>query len=187
MKPIIACACLFGAAATFAGGEDKPVYRDAATHDQLALELRKMERRDPMRNREAVTGADPSKVNRPVDLLKQSDMISFGGYATLVPKRAILSVPQNYQRYLTLEPGAKIIGWRDFYRKNRNWITTIEVVRAEAEGNQKMPEKTLEKVAKSTNLVVATCHGGPISVLPLKEDAEDLETAGTGDTEKKDS
>lgn len=174
MKPIIRYACLFVgfAAVAGAGEKDKPVYRDAATHDQLALELRKMQNRDPMKNREAVTGEDPSKVNRPVDLLEQSDIISFGGVATLVPKRAILAVPDNYQRYLKLDPQARFIGWSDFFARNRGWISTIEVSRVEAEGNKPLPEETYEQIAKSTNLVVATHRGGPISVLPLKQPEE---------------
>ncbi|MCH7225781.1 hypothetical protein [Haloferula sp. A504] len=174
MKAIIRHACLIAGCISIAGAaeKDKPVYRDAATHDQLALELRKMQNRDPMKNREAVTGEDPSKVNRPVDLLEQSDIISFGGFATLVPKRAILSVPDNYRRYMTLDPKARIIGWADFLSRNRGWISTIEVSRIEAEGNKPLPEETSEQIAKSSNLIVATHRGGPISVLPLKQPEE---------------
>lgn len=168
--------------ALVAGAEPKkPVYRDAATHEELANKLSRIQQKDPMLKRRVVEGEDPSVVHRPADLLKQSDIISFGGYATLVPKRAILSAPADYQKLLKLQPGAKIIGWKDFFSRNRAWITTIEVTRAEAEGNQVLPEATQEKVSKSRNLVVATCFGGPISVLPAKEPVETVSVDATSE------
>lgn len=158
-------------------GVKRLAFRDAATHEQLSRTLRKAEAKDPMKNMTPVEGEDPSKVNRPVDLMEQSDIICFRGFATLVPKRAILATPENYKRYLTLEPGAKFVPWRDFYARNRGWITTVEVSRVQAEGNKKFSDETTEQIGKSSNLVVATLKGGPISVLPLKEPED--ETAST--------
>jgi hypothetical protein len=149
--------------------QPKPVFRDAATHEELVLALRKAEQNDPMKVLPQSQGGDPSKVNQPLNLLEQSDIICFGDKATLVPKRAILSAPAKHKDRLALQPGVKIIGWSDFYVLNRGWITTVEVTRAQAEGNAALPEETQERIGKSTNLVVATYMGGPISVLPLKE------------------
>ena len=56
--------------------------------------------------------------------------------------------------------------------QNRGWITTVEVSRVQAEGNLAIAEETRERIGKSMNLVVATYMGGPISVLPLKEEAK---------------
>ena len=144
-------------------------FRDAATHDQLSLSLRKFQQRDPMKKLEVVEGEDPSKVNIPQDLLEQSDIISFGGYATLVPKQAILAAPPRVVKYLKLEPGTKFIGWSEFYAKNRGWITTVEVSRSQAQGRMEIAEETRDRIGKSTNLVVATLMGGPISVFPYKD------------------
>jgi hypothetical protein len=158
------------------GKPSKPVFRDAVTHEQLAQALRKAEQRDPMRKLKPSEGADPSKVNQPQNLLEQSDIISFGGVATLVPKRAILSSPSGVQDRLKLEPGARIVGWADFYAANRGWITTVEVSRVQAEGNKPIAEETQDRISKSRNLVVATYLGGPISVLPLKEPEDESQT-----------
>ena len=62
---------------------------------------------------------------------------------------------------------------------NRGWISTIEVTRVEAEGNQALSEETQERVAKSRKLVVATCFGGPISVLPVKKPVETVSVETT--------
>lgn len=154
-------------------------FRDAATHDQLVQSLRKIQNKDPMKKLESIEGEDPSKVNVPANLLERSDIICFGGYATLVPKRAILRAPARFERYLELKPGAKIVGWSDFYAKNRGWITTVEVSRDQAKGAAAIAEKTEERIGKSSNLVVATLMGGPISVFPpqKEEETEQTETA----------
>ena len=146
----------------------QPVMHDPATHEQLAQALRQAEQKDPMKNLPVSKGEDPLALNPVKDLISQSDIISFQGVATLVPKRAILQIPKNYRDRMALQPGAHIVGWSDFYAINRGWITTVEVSRTQAEGNIDLPEETHKLLSKGGNLVVATFMGGPISVLPLK-------------------
>jgi hypothetical protein len=42
----------------------------------------------------------------------------------------------------------------------------------QAEGNKALAEEVSSRIGKSSNLVVATYQGGPISVLPLKAPVE---------------
>jgi hypothetical protein len=177
MKAILPILCLAApiAAAQGAGSAaetPKVRFRDAATHEQLAIKLRKAELIDPMDKLEPAKGEDPSKVNQPTDLLESSDVISFGGVATLVPKRAILSAPAAVKERVGLKKGVRIVGWLEFLSLNRGWITTVEVTRVQAEGNKEIAEEIRDRIAKSSNLIVATYMGGPISVLPLKEEAK---------------
>lgn len=150
--------------------------RDAATHDQLALSYRQAAQLDPMRDMQPAKGVDPSVVNRPKDIISESDVICYNGTATLVPKRAILHLPAAMQSRLKFQPGAKLMSWLDFHAMNRGWITTVEVSRVQAEGNEALKEEVSTRIGKSSNLVVATYMGGPISVLPLKVPVE-TETA----------
>ncbi|GAA5483155.1 hypothetical protein [Haloferula sargassicola] len=159
-----------------AASDQKPVWRDAATHEQLDAQLTEFRQHDPMSRLEAVTGQDPTKINQPVDLLEQSDIISFGGFTTLVPKQAILTVPDDYKAMLEMKPGNQIVGWAEFYARNRGWITTVEVTRVQAEGNEALAKEKREAIEKSSNLVVAVYKGGPISVLPLKVDPASVVT-----------
>ena len=53
----------------------------------------------------------------------------------------------------------------------------MEVSRPQAEGNVPIDPKIAESIAKSSNLVVATYQGGPISVLPPKAPAENDKSA----------
>ena len=145
-----------------------PVMRDAATQEQLVLALRKADQVDPMKHLPVAKGEDPSVINRPLDLLSQSDILCFGGIATLVPKHAILQLPETCRERLKIEPGAKIVGWADFFAANRGWITTVEISRSQAEGKEAIAEDTRKLLSKCLNLVVATYQGGPISLLPPK-------------------
>jgi hypothetical protein len=155
---------------------DKPHFADAPSSEEINKAYQKSSRRDPMKTLEKIPGEDPTKVNQPVNLLEQSDIVCFGGVATLVPKRAILTIPAKYKECLKLKPGSKIVGWSEFFAVNRGWITTVEVSRVQAEGNQPLAKETAERISKSGNLVVATFLGGPISVLPLKQPEAKTET-----------
>lgn len=158
---------------------ETPAMQDAATHQQLSQTIRKGAQEDPMKVLKPTTGVDSSVTNRPKSILAQSDIVCFGGHATLVPKRAILQIPKNFADRIRLQPGAKLQGWSDFYALNRGWITTVEVSRTQAEGNDPLAEETQRQLSKSGNLVVATYRGGPISVLPLKTPEAPATTAAT--------
>lgn len=146
--------------------------QDASTHAQLSVAHSKAAQTDPMRNMVPAKGPDPSLISPPKDLIANSDIICFGGFVTLVPKRAVLGIPKNLADRLKFQAGSKIISWADFYAKNRGWITTVEVSRVQAEGNKPMAEEDYKRIGKSTSLVVATYQSGPISVLPLKVPVE---------------
>ncbi|MES2996137.1 MAG: hypothetical protein V4733_04930 [Verrucomicrobiota bacterium] len=176
MKLPLAFLVLSTALPAFLHAGEKTVMRDAATHEDLVKKLKSTETVDPMKRMKASSGADPSKKNQPEDILNRVDFICFNGAATLVPKRAIISVPENLKSRLILTSNTPITHWPDFYIRNRGWITTIEVSRAQAEGKEPFPAETTERIAQSTNLVIAMFQGSPISVLPLK--TPPVETTG---------
>ena len=144
-----------------------PVMRDAATHEQLALQLRKAQQEDPMLRLPTCQGEDPAR-KQPQNLLSQSDILCFGGIATLVPKRAILLLPKIMAKRNEFTEGAALMGWAEFYAQNRGWITTVEVSRLQAEGTLPLDADVTQRLKDGTRVVVATYQGGPISVLPLK-------------------
>lgn len=172
---------LFACAATVLPGMAQPPVparqmRDVASQQDVLLERRKALKSDPMKHLAVATGEDPSKANRTTDILADSDIISFRGMATLVPKRAILQTPQTYAGYVRMQPGAKFVSWSEFYAANRGWITIVEVRREQAEGNEPVAEETQKFLSTNRNLVVATFKGGPISVLPLKKPVSETAT-----------
>jgi len=149
--------------------EEKGGMRDAATHEELSKRLLIDQKNDPMKQmRPASNDQDPSMVNPPRDFISQSDILCFGGYATFVPKRAVIQKPQKLADRFALAKNCKIISWPAFMQLNRGWITTLEVSRSQAEGKMPFSEEVQKMMEKSTNVVVATYQGGPISVLPLQ-------------------
>ncbi|MBC8127021.1 MAG: hypothetical protein H8M99_07745 [Gloeobacteraceae cyanobacterium ES-bin-144] len=142
--------------------------RDASTHEELSQKLRMNEQNDPMRKLTPAKGPDPLKANPPKSMLSESDVLCYNGVMTLVPKRAVLKIPNNMLDRMKYQRGAKLLSWKDFYALNRGWITTVEVSRSQAEGNAQIAEDAKKRMVDSGNLIVATYQSGPISVLPVK-------------------
>lgn len=146
-------------------------FRDAATHESLLPLFKKAQQSPPASKFTPSEGEDPTVTNRPSNLIERSDVISFNGHTTLIPKHAIIQTPANYKdRINNHVPGNRIVTWGGFYPVNRGWITTVEVSRLQAEGKEPISPEIVEMYSKSRNLVVATFKGGPISVLPPKEE-----------------
>lgn len=151
----------------------KTVMRDVITHAELVKKLREAEASDPMKKMPQSQQTDPAKSNVSTDILKDSDFLCFNGKATLVPKRAILSLPENLKPRTVLQPNVPFVSWADFFAANRGWITAYEVSRKQAEGREDFPEETKKTIAESGTVIIATFKGGPISVLPLKPEVTD--------------
>jgi len=142
---------------------------DAATNESLAKKYRAVSLEDPMKKFEATKGEDPSVVNKVGNLLENSELVTFNGQTTLVPKNAIIKIPEKFAGRINKHiEGAKIVGWLDFLSTNRGWITTIEVTLAQAKGEVPVSPDLMETASKSGNLLVAVLQGGPISVIPPK-------------------
>ncbi len=153
---------------TASSNAEPPAMTDVSTYAQIVAAKRRAEQADPMKHM-APSNIENPAVNRPKDILTESDVLCYQGMATLVPKRAILQIAKNYEGRVGIQPGARIVGWKDFYAANRGWITTVEVNWKQAAGNLAISEDTRKVMSRSGNMVVATYMGGPISVLPPKE------------------
>ena len=148
-----------------------PVFRDAATHQSLVPILREASGNDPMKKLEKSEGADPAKENQPQNLIESSDLISFQGLTTLVPKRAIMQLPEKFKdRINNHTPGNRVVGWLEFHAMNRGWITTVEISRSQAGGREALAEDLSEQLTKSKNMVVTVLDSGPISSMPYRGD-----------------
>ena len=144
--------------------------RDVATHDSLANTLRLAQGMNPLADYKAVKSEEATEVYQPASLIGSSDIISFNGLTTLVPKRAVLAIPDAMKNRIGNHvAGNRVVHWKEFLFANRGWITTVEVSRAQAEGRQRLPEAMTERISEATQLMVATYQGGPISVLPPME------------------
>jgi hypothetical protein len=151
-------------AAQTAPAPARPPMRDVVTHDDIVEASRQSKEKNPPPVFKPLEGEDPSVVNRPKDLLARSDIFSYLGQATLVPKKSVLHFPKELESRGGLKEESKFVPWIDFYAANRAWIRTVPVSRAQAEGREPMDEATVKSFAKEKRLVVATYQEGPISV-----------------------
>lgn len=153
-----------------------PVFRDAATNKSLSAHG--AARENPiagLRSAQPPEEAMNSKAYKPESIIARSEVIHRGKLATLVPKRAVLHLPADLRGSVGLPEGVQLISWAEFFKMNRNWIRTLEVTRAQAEGEIALSEETVESFKESRHLIVATYQTGPISVMPLKEEPEEPE------------
>ena len=163
-----------------AGGEKK--IRPRMTHEELSklqrpknpeLEGRTVKLADLKRNNVI---EDPEKAaeaaKRRESLVKRSTIVSGGASWTLVPRGAVLSIPDRFSDRVNGERNGKLVSWRDFYAKNNRWIRLLPVTIEQATGENPFTPEYLESLQKTGLLVVAVCKGGPISVHLPKEGDE---------------
>jgi hypothetical protein len=143
--------------------------RDTATHDQLSQSLRMVQQRDPIHDLGPAIGKteeDPSKPLASRDLIKDSTILCYRGYLTLVPKRAVLHLPEALKDRFEAKDKVKVVSWNGFFQVNRGWIRAVEVTREQAMGQAPMSEEVVKSFQEGNSAVIATFKGGPISVLP---------------------
>jgi hypothetical protein len=179
LKGICVLAVVAAMPAGLQGAERAPeakVMRDVATHDSI-VETGRIAREEAAKQElkqqqeHALKPVPPELRPKPPEkrsLLAVSDVICFNGLATMVPKRSVLHVPKNLTDRIGMQDGARFVDFQEFISKNRAWLTSSAVTRAQAEGNEPMSEGVVKSFAKETRIVVATYYEGPISVLPLK-------------------
>lgn len=168
-------------AAGSAGGEPVPetnaaagVTRDTATMTEpvkgetLANRLRIANQNDPIRKLGPRAGKpeDPAPRFARRDLIKESAVLSRGALMTLLPKRALLHLPDSLNDTAVVKEGAILVSWQEFLKSNRSWIRTVEVSRERATGQKPFSLEEAEALRSSGRVVVATFQGGPIAVLP---------------------
>jgi hypothetical protein len=161
----------FGIVVQFSQGQTstRPPMLVAPTNEQLIVKLKESDQQtQPSKASKLSSAVDPATGNEPQGLIESSEILCYGGVLTLVPKRAVLQIPKNLANRLKEQPNIKIVNWDEFYAANRNWITTVEVNREQAEGKQSLPKDMSLSIVKSGNVVIATCEGNPVSVLPAK-------------------
>lgn len=164
----------------------KPAFRDAATNETLVQKYKEVSTKGPLKKFKEATGEDASVKNKVENLLDNSDFITFNGNTTLVPKNALIQIPEKYKnRINNHKPGSKIISWSDFYTINRGWISTVEVNLAQARSEKSISPELLDTLNKKGNLVIAVLKNGPISIVPPKPSAEPAAEKSTDDSKSK--
>lgn len=145
--------------------------RDSITDDELAaIKSKHKIKYNELFKPTGVPVSPPRK-----DLYASSLILSDGVNHTLLPKRAIVFLPEKYQRRVVEEPVGKLILWPDFQKLNATWIRPLEVTLPAAKGDEPIAEAVRKQFESGFHVIVSVYRKSPISLMPLKEPAE---TAG---------
>lgn len=148
-------------AALATGAIAGPAVMPRITPEQLA----KLQQSSPMTQMEHPAG-DEAKVTRPEDesIVKQSVILHDGKNWTLVPKGAVVYMPEAMKARVDAKPVGTLLSFLEFTTRNRSWITTNEVSFNQAAGTETLPAERADFWSKQDKVVIAVHQGGPISV-----------------------
>lgn len=97
------------------------------------------------------------------NILDNSYFITFKDHSCIVPKGAVVFVPENLKPYITSTPVFALQRWSEVYRRNRDTLITIEVTLNQAAGAEKIESQKLEKAKKTGKIVISVVNGFPTS------------------------
>lgn len=155
-SPLFLLASLAGAALA------APVITDRITPEEIA----QRRKASPVAALQQAAAGKDAAVARPGEesLIAQSDILADGHNWTLVPKSAVLHVPQTLANRVGAKPLGRLLSWTDFLTVNRGWLFTEEITFDQAAGKTPIPPSRTEFWKKNGKVIVAVHLGGPISV-----------------------
>ncbi len=133
-------------------------------------ELAKLQQNNP-RTLLQTPAKGETNVSRPEDqsIIKQSAILVDGSHWTLVPKGAVIFLPEAMKSRVDAKPAGTLLAWTAFLARNQAWITTTDVSFEQATGKKPLQPEHVAFWAKQDKVVIATHQSGPISVRVKKE------------------
>ena len=110
-------------------------------------------------------------VRRPDDqsIINQSTILHDGTNWTLVPKGAVIFLPEAMKSRVDVKPAGTLLPWTEFLARNQAWITTNDISFDQAAGKKPLQAERVAFWAKQDKVVIAVHQGGPISVCASNE------------------
>jgi hypothetical protein len=132
-----------------------PAFVQSATAEELLA----------LRDAKPFGGGVPRDSSRRVyDLAEMSDFIAVSGRTVIVPKGAILHVPERLRASVVAAPQGKLLAWQEFLAGNIALVSTLEITLEEASGAEPIAPERLETAIRSDRMIVAVLRGNPTSV-----------------------
>lgn len=110
-----------------------------------------------------------------IDINKITDVLSSGGYSTVIPKRSVLHLPVGLESKIARKSNQKYSSFSEFYKRNQNWIFKMELTMAEARGDKAINKEKLDRAKKLGKLVLAVHRGHPIAVRTPKKSTNEAQ------------
>jgi hypothetical protein len=133
-------------------------------------DLAKLQQHSPMTRLQ--TPAEGEAVVSPANdqsIVKQSIILNDGKHWTLVPKGAVIFLPEAMKSRVNGKPVGILLTFTDFLTRNHAWVATNEVSFKQAAGSEQLPAESTTFWAKQDKVVIAVHQNGPISVRVANE------------------
>lgn len=114
------------------------------------------------------------------DLYANSVLISDGKNHTLVPKEAVIFVPEHLSGRIVEERVGKLIVWPEFYETNSRWLRAKEVSYETAKGDDPLSEEEMDVIRLGNAIVVSVYNQFPISMKVPERPSEGSLAGETG-------
>ena len=143
--------------------------KDRVTGEELAA--RRMASASPVSTL-AQPGKEANRVVRPSQesIINQSVILTDGTNWTLVPRGAVLHIPEAHKGKVGGRPVGNLLSWKRFVGLNRSWVSAEEVTLRQAEGVHNVDERRTAFWPKQDKIIVAVHLGGPISVVEAQNE-----------------
>ncbi len=133
-----------------------------------AREIAARQQSDPLQvlanaNPQALEGT-PVRTSADQSIISQSEILHDGVNWTIVPKGAVLFVPQWTKNRVGARPVGNLLPWIEFLTKNPSWVSTHETSFEQAAGESPLPAAKVDFWQKQDRVIIAVHQGGPISV-----------------------
>ena len=163
--PPLLLVALLGHGSLYGEESATTVLRMRPTHEELENRRAEAARKEkPLDWMEAEPAMAKPRKRKAASLVERSTVIGYDGYWTIVPKGAVLYIPASLKPRVGGKPSGRLLTWEDFFARNRGWMARQAVDISHARGEEELPEDVITHFRKGSQIVVATCHNGPISM-----------------------
>jgi hypothetical protein len=160
------CAAVLGGVGMVAYAGDIASMKEAPTKESVA-EARK-QAADSGQQSKMLKKTD-GKVEfkrKPRSLLGGSVILTDANGWTMVPKGALLAVPEKYASKVGGKPNGKLVPWKEFQQRNRAWLSVCPVKAEMVSGEKPLKPEFFERYVKSRQVVVSTYQMSPVAISP---------------------
>ncbi|MBB5352189.1 hypothetical protein HNR46_002432 [Haloferula luteola] len=95
---------------------------------------------------------------------------------TMVPQGAFLFFPEALQTHIVDRPLGRLMSWKDFLRRNRDWIRAERITLQQADGSAPLDPRRLDYFTRQTRAIVAVAPETPV-IVALQAPLDGTETA----------
>ncbi|MFC4991686.1 hypothetical protein [Rubritalea tangerina] len=107
----------------------------------------------------------PPANTEPNSVFSRSTILSDGGkHWTIVPKSSVIFAPDSLKNKINSPPVGKFLSWKDFYKKNSDWIHSFPVDSKLSKGVTTLKFDRYARLKQVGKVVVAVHPKGPISI-----------------------